>query len=120
MAKKTGYEQAAEADAQANGPTSGSPVPETEPIRMKRTKKSPRPVAADVRAINRIDAILEGLPPNVAMRVLRFCQDKQDDRLTVNFMMPPPFPDPKRDARREPGGDLFTPPLPGLDDRDHG
>lgn len=88
----------------------------------KKQKKAPRTAPPDLRAMNRIDAILSEFEPEAADRILRYCKEKAFERLTAKNlgiareMRERALPAVIADPRRQPGGDLWTPPLPGFID----
>ena len=109
---KSGYYKAAEAQASqpAAATSSEKKADEEKPT---KAKKPPRKIDDDLRATSQIMDILRKFSPMIARRILRTCGEKIEEH-DGNI---PKYVD---DPRRLPGGDLYTAPLPGLEDRDHG
>ncbi len=136
--KKSGYEKAAEAtpEVPARRPTevatsSGAAHDivtgdkARDPQRV--SKKAPRKVSKDLRVMNQIDALLEEVSAEAALRILKYHQEKQEMRMRKEMFPPRPFTDissakqdrpmstGQGDPRFLPGGIFYTPPLPGLE-----
>lgn len=111
---KSGYEKAAEVQEKAvpkptevttNDGVAHDIVTGEKPMkRSGKPKKPPRRMDDDLRAINKIMAIIEEFGYTTSDRILDTCKLKIREKHTEATSVDP----------RAPGGILYTPPLPGM------
>lgn len=57
-----------------------TPNPKNEPPKNNKTRKAPRRMARDMLAQNRILSILDGFSKDAARRILRNCNESNEER----------------------------------------